>query len=303
MKKRQHGFTLVELLVVILIILILAALLFPVFARAREKARSTHCVNNLRQIGLAWRQYVDDYDNQLPIPWMPYYNAAAAAAAGVPQYTMDMEWIPLLIQYGLGTEIFRCPSARTTTTFPYSYAYNRWIVSGQIMCLDDVTPEYKSGEFQRYSEESIAWPHKCVLALDWAVNNGNLDINGYDSVVGSDDADMQGAIGGDSASSKVAARRHNGRGNYAFTDGHVESLKPEQVAVRSNGQNGSTNGLPGSYITHPSSFFGCGAVWNDPYGYLNEPWPLPYGGPGMPATVWLGTAQPVGTTKHFRLGG
>ena len=60
--NRNRGFTLIELLVVIAIIAILAAILFPVFAQAREKARSATCQSNLRQMGLAWHMYFQDYD-------------------------------------------------------------------------------------------------------------------------------------------------------------------------------------------------------------------------------------------------
>ncbi|MFA4044255.1 MAG: hypothetical protein HZRFUVUK_001041, partial [Candidatus Fervidibacterota bacterium] len=70
MKRRMHrGFTLIELLVVIAIIAILAAILFPVFARAREKARQASCQSNLKQIGLAIFQYAQDYDERLPLAW------------------------------------------------------------------------------------------------------------------------------------------------------------------------------------------------------------------------------------------
>ena len=62
----KRGFTLIELLIVIVIIIILAAILFPVFAKARDRARLTACVNNVRQMGIAMRQYLDDYDNLFP---------------------------------------------------------------------------------------------------------------------------------------------------------------------------------------------------------------------------------------------
>jgi prepilin-type N-terminal cleavage/methylation domain-containing protein len=66
MKRRTQGFTLIELLVVIAIIAILAAILFPVFARARENARRTSCASNLKQLGLGFMQYSQDYDEALP---------------------------------------------------------------------------------------------------------------------------------------------------------------------------------------------------------------------------------------------
>src|SRR3989442_12909634 len=65
--KRRGAFTLIELLVVIAIIAILASILFPVFAQAREKARSTSCTSNLKQLSLAWLMYAQDYDEALPM--------------------------------------------------------------------------------------------------------------------------------------------------------------------------------------------------------------------------------------------
>ena len=63
----RRGFTLIELLVVIAIIAILAAILFPVFAKAREKARQSSCLSNVKQLGLAMMQYAQDYDERLPM--------------------------------------------------------------------------------------------------------------------------------------------------------------------------------------------------------------------------------------------
>src|SRR5260221_8538249 len=64
---KRHGFTLIELLVVIAIIAILAAILFPVFAQAREKARAISCLSNCKQIGLATMMYIQDYDETYPL--------------------------------------------------------------------------------------------------------------------------------------------------------------------------------------------------------------------------------------------
>ncbi len=103
MKPSSHAFTLIELLVVIAIIAILAAILFPVFAQAREKARETVCISNARQIGLQVRMYVADYDEVMPI----FYAYNSQPPSGTPGH----KGIELLIlPYGKSTELFRCPS-------------------------------------------------------------------------------------------------------------------------------------------------------------------------------------------------
>lgn len=102
---RRSGFTLIELLVVISIVAILAAILFPVFSRARENARRSSCQSNLKQLGLATFQYIHDYDEQL----LP----AFLKPTGSPIYTF---WALGLEPYTKNTQIFRCPSDPNTQT-------------------------------------------------------------------------------------------------------------------------------------------------------------------------------------------
>ncbi|HEY3330448.1 MAG TPA: DUF1559 domain-containing protein [Capsulimonadaceae bacterium] len=124
--KSQVGFTLIELLVVIAIISILAAILFPVFATAREKARQTSCASNEKQLGLAVMQYIQDYDEMFPISanytWKP--TAAWDAEAGV-------GWAGILYPYVKSDGVFMCPSDPTKGTPLVSYAYNQNVALNQ----------------------------------------------------------------------------------------------------------------------------------------------------------------------------
>jgi|LSQX01.1.fsa_nt_gb prepilin-type N-terminal cleavage/methylation domain-containing protein/prepilin-type processing-associated H-X9-DG protein len=105
MRQRQ-GFTLIELLVVIAIIAILAAILFPVFAKAREKARQASCASNLKQIGLAALSYAQDYDEKLGFG---YVNAPGVV--GFLGHNNVLIWPDLLMPYVKNRQIFMCPSA------------------------------------------------------------------------------------------------------------------------------------------------------------------------------------------------
>ena len=103
--RSQTGFTLIELLVVIAIIALLAAILFPAFARARENARRSSCMSNMKQIGLAALQYSQDYDERFPIVTSGSYNVASNP------YTF---WPSVILPYAKSTQLFTCPDFPVT---------------------------------------------------------------------------------------------------------------------------------------------------------------------------------------------
>ncbi len=117
--KRRNGFTLIELLVVIAIIAILAAILFPVFARARENARKTTCLSNLKQLGLGMLQYLQDYDERFP---------GRCVSATYPDCTGNNYWYHVIAPYVKNTDLLICPSRRDYV--PCGYGYNAYAVAG-----------------------------------------------------------------------------------------------------------------------------------------------------------------------------
>lgn len=98
----KKAFTLIELLVVISVIVILAAILFPVFVKARERARCTHCISNLRQIGVATGQYLSDWDETYP------YAYTDIAVVRYHDYVVAFR--DTMLPYTSGKAIWRCPS-------------------------------------------------------------------------------------------------------------------------------------------------------------------------------------------------
>ena len=116
--RSRKAFTLIELLVVIAIIAILAAILFPVFQKVRENARRASCQSNLKQLGLAFTQYTQDYDER-----MPYGNLPVSTNIG------PGGWAGQLYGYVKATGVFQCPDDSTNVSgqpgyFPISYGVN-----------------------------------------------------------------------------------------------------------------------------------------------------------------------------------
>ena len=187
----RRGFTLIELLVVIAIIAILAAILFPVFARAREKARQTSCLSNLKQIALAALMYTQDYDEMSPRG--TGYSAPDVLIA------RQGEWFITLAPYIMNTQVFTCPSQRytnfqsggqTSTALGYGVSYGRNL------------------NWHQTSLGDIATPAALVIYHDGRNNYSRLP--------------CEGASCPSAAPYSWAWNRHNDGANYAFADGHAK---------------------------------------------------------------------------------
>ncbi len=207
---RRAGFTLIELLVVIAIIAILAAILFPVFARAREKARQTSCLSNLKQIGLAVEMYKQDYDSRYFHGWpSPSWSSV----------------IHMINPYMKNYQLWMCPSQDASTAcscgypgdtgdpsyIPASYAFNPYCTVGWY------------ANMQGKKETSIEAPAQVILCADgrrswihfsaWCYGNGQ---------------------GGRSCDPSIA-NIHNGGANCAYMDGHAKWEKvPSSVPNAAN---------------------------------------------------------------------
>ncbi|BCM89183.1 hypothetical protein IAD21_01027 [Abditibacteriota bacterium] len=160
MSQRSNAFTLIELLVVIAIIAILAAILFPVFARARENARRSSCSSNMKQLGLGFIQYMQDYDGRYPKAgnWQVWGNgghwvagvngsgtdgAPGALAKFTPPYTATAAVANIqggaLYPYIKSTQIYVCPSSRDGQKTGLSYGMNCTLAAASENSVESTT--------------------------------------------------------------------------------------------------------------------------------------------------------------------
>lgn len=217
MIRRNHAFTLIELLVVIAIIAILAAILFPVFAQAREKARTTSCLSNFKQLGIAFQMYLQDYDERV----LPRYQACPST--GPAPFPDDHTlWNHTIQPYVKNTQIFICPSSTnahyvdTWNTRGYlSTGYNQTISGWYYVTADGC------GDMILPVLAGIQYPAKNVMFADSVPGDRLLGYRGYlfgNAGMNVPYTTTYGAVGSFGA-------RHNEGTNLTFFDGHAKWYK------------------------------------------------------------------------------
>jgi prepilin-type N-terminal cleavage/methylation domain-containing protein/prepilin-type processing-associated H-X9-DG protein len=220
--NKRRGFTLIELLVVIAIIAILAAILFPVFAKAREKARQITCASNLKQLGLAMVQYMQDYDEIYPGAWQNSSNGGRTEWEGnIYSYTKskavyDCPDEPTHVNNDSTTNCTNNPNTCTTTT---DYGYNDIIIPA------DIGVPQGGNDSTGSPDALLTEPSNTILLAE---ANGSL--GGQDNIYTGNLTDVNGTYygqgwGGNSTAPKDATQVHTGGSNFLWYDGHVKWLR------------------------------------------------------------------------------
>ena len=221
---KQRGFTLIELLVVIAIIAILAAILFPVFAQAREKARQTSCLSNEHQIGLGFLQYLQDFDERLP------GGGACGTGNGAPGYWMYWDnaygtsqrttFVPSkgsVYPYVKNAQVYVCPS--DTSGQLDSYALNALLTNNGASSCTYTIGDPKTDHFGLLYA-TLTTPAATILLAE--ENDGYGGNNTATSLGGTDDAYIVPAY-------NLPNPRHSGGSCYVLSDGHSKWYKQSQL--------------------------------------------------------------------------
>ncbi len=206
-RPRRFGFTLIELLVVIAIIALLAAILFPVFARARENARRASCMSNMKQLGMATQMYVQDFDDSMPGYFTPPNPMA------------------VLYPYVKNIQIYRCPSSNFKNYNPVTTSYGTHYgfatrAPGSIAQRQKAALLYSSTDFTKL--DSIPRPSITCLLAETIRSGGSYGPTGTNGPAGwyMFDGELDASYSG-----LIDWEKHFDGNNFAFMDGHVKWLK------------------------------------------------------------------------------
>jgi prepilin-type N-terminal cleavage/methylation domain-containing protein/prepilin-type processing-associated H-X9-DG protein len=233
MKKqnnKNNAFTLIELLVVIAIIAILAAILFPVFAQAREKARQTSCLSNTKQLGTALMMYLQDYDET----FYPHVTERTAPA-GTPDTAVaraPFSYRTKLEPYIKNTQVFKCPSAPAWPTpmagawFTTDYGNNHNeanLPNARNQAWYVANPDFGFNETTTLA--ALDRPANFIAIAEAARASGIASRGGlYPQPWAFDDSALT-----DNQQQARFRARHNGGGNIAYADGHAKWTRPEKT--------------------------------------------------------------------------
>ena len=213
MTGKRHGFTLIELLVVIAIIAILAAILFPVFARARAKAQQTTCLSNLKQITLGAIMYASDYDDRWlrSAVFMPNGGICPDGVSIIPaDGTGHVWWMFLLHPYVKNFGLFNCPTNPTNTRYTGQYLSTAgYSMSGLIPTLPVNTMSKPAETFAFGESADVGGGGSAYYLMDWDTRHGADDDN-----------------------AAPPATWHNEGVNMTCVDGHAKWYKWQTIGFR-----------------------------------------------------------------------
>ncbi len=238
-ERKRIGFTLIELLVVIAIIAILAAILFPVFAQARETARKASCTSNLKQIGNAWMMYVQDYDERSNInSWNSNtFNTSPPGGAGTEvRQIYGQRLQPYLKNY----QVLVCPSDAT----PWQHSDTQEVPPVTLR------GSYGFKSYGHWNMSEIVAPAEFFLVYD-AGTGGVMTSNAWIGVEGRTGAFRFGRR-------QDFSSRHQNQLNMLFADGHVKTLRCAQIFPCTNPgwftDNIRRTGTNGCWVTNDGTY-------------------------------------------------
>lgn len=207
---RVSGFTLIELLVVIAVIAILAGMLLPALSRAKQRAKATQCLNNMRQLGLATWMYSNDNEDRLPASSHMPGNSSWVASL-LPYFTYKFSATSI----GGATNIYRCPLEKAGSLRAYSYSANDFL-------MNFATPPANTSPIAKRTQ--VPSPSETV----WMAESSEKLLNEDHFHFAGSLADGEG-YSPDMFESQVMVKRHSDGANYLYLDGHVLGMKWEVV--------------------------------------------------------------------------